>query len=304
MARAFLVCAFVLLCAANAVAQELTPRFYWPAPKGTRVGVVGYVYASGDVLFDPSIPLYGVDSKVNVVALAYLQTLNVWGRTANFLIELPYQWGTTQGLIGETPARGRAFGIGDLGVTLAVNLLGAPTMTPADFQQLRKKPHPILGASLKVVVPIGKYNADRLLNVGGNRWAVKAELGSVIPLRPKWLLELQAGTWLLGDDEEFIAGYREQDPIFLFQVHLVHRFRPGFWASLDANYFSGGRQTIGGNELVDVQQNSKVGGTLVFPFARRHALKFGFATGVFTEFGSDFDQYLVSYQVVLNKMKR
>jgi len=300
-----LVCILAGLCwAPRSAAQELTPRFYWPAPKGTKVGVVGYAYATGEVIFDPSIPLYGVNSSINLAVVGYLQTFSLWGRTANVLGELPYQWGTTQGLIGDIPARGNAFGLGDLRVTLAVNLLGAPTMTPADFQQLRMKPHPILGASLKVVAPTGQYNVGRLLNVGGNRWAARAELGTVIPLWPKWLLELDAGVWFLGDDDDFISGRKEQEPVLTFQLHLVHRFRPGFWASFDANYYTGGRQTIGGNELVDEQQNSRVGGTLVFPFARRHALKLGFATGVFTEFGSDFDQYLVSYQVLLNKMKR
>ena len=65
-----------------------------------------------------------------------------------------------------------------IGVTLSVNLLGAPTMTSKDFQALRADPHPILGASLKVVAPTGQYDPNRLLNTGGNRWGVKAELGT------------------------------------------------------------------------------------------------------------------------------
>lgn len=296
--RALLIWGLLVLWAAVGAAQELTPRFYWPSPKGIKVAVVGYVYAEGDVLFDPSIPLYGVDSKVNVVALGYLQTFSLWGRTANIVAELPYTWSTTQGILVDTPAKGSVSGIGDVAVTLAVNLLGAPTMTPKDFQALRADPHPILGASLRVIAPVGEYDSNRLLNAGGNRWAVRAELGSVIPLRPRWLLEMNAGVWLIGDDDGFIAGYREQDPIFAIQAHLVRRFRPGFWASLDLNYFTGGRQTIAGRELVDVQQNSRMGGTVVWPFGGRHAVKLGFATGIFTEYGSDFDQYLVSYQVL------
>jgi hypothetical protein len=303
MRRALLALTVCGLWTGVSVAQELTPRFYWPSPKGTKVAVVGYAYATGDVLFDPSIPLYGVKSDINMALVAYLQTFSLLGRTANVLVELPYQSSTTWGYLGDTPAQGDAFGFGDLGVTLAVNLLGAPTMTPVDFMELRKKPHPIVGASLKLVAPTGQYNPDKLLNVGGNRWALKAELGTVIPLKPKWLLELQAGTWFVGDDPDFIAGYREQDPVVFLQAHLVHRFRPGLWVSFDANYYTGGRQTIGGNELIDVQQNSRIGGTLVFPFARRYAVKLGFATGVFAEFGSDFDQYLVSFQMLLNRMK-
>ena len=295
-ARAFLACAFVLLCTANAAAQELTPRAYWPAPKGINVAVVGYIYAQGDVFFDPSIPLYGVDSDVNVALLAYLRTFSLWGRTTNVLVEQPYQWGTTRGILVDTPAEGSVSGFGDFGVTLTINLLGAPAMTPPEFQALRADPHPILGASLKVVAPTGKYDPNRLLNEGGNRWGIKAELGSIIPLRPKLLLEIEGGAWFLGDDDEFIAGRREQEPIVGVEFHLVRRFKPGFWASLDANFFFGGRQTIAGRELVDVQRNSRLGGTVVVPFKGRNAVKVGYARRLYTEFGTDFDQFLVSYQ--------
>jgi len=286
------------LWAATGAAQELTPRFYWPTPKGITVAVAGYAYATGDVLFDPSIPLYGVDSKVNAAVLAGMHTFSLWGRTSTILVEQPYSWGTTTGVIVDTPARGDVSGFGDLGVTLAVNLLGAPSMTPQDFQALRAKPRPILGASLKVVAPTGKYDPNRLLNVGANRWAVRAELGFIFPLRPKWLLEIDAGVWFLGDDDEFIMGTKEQDPVVAVQAHLVRRFRPGFWASLDLNYFTGGRQTIGGRRLVDVQRNSRIGGTIVFPFRGRYAVKFGYASGLFTEFGTDFDQFLISWQAL------
>ena len=92
---------------------------------------------------------------------------------------------------------------------------------------------------------------------------------------------------------------REQDPIYALEAHLIKRFRPGFWASLDFTYFTGGRQTIGGERLGDVQQNAKLGGTVVIPFADRHAVKIGYATGTVTKYGSDFDQFLVTYQVLL-----
>ncbi len=298
MRRAFFAFAFCSMCAASGAAQELTPRTYWPAPKGIKIGVLGYIYAEGDVLFDPSIPLYGVNSEVNVAVAAYLQTFSLRGRTANILVELPYQWSTTWGILVDTPAQGSVSGFGDPAATLTINLLGAPAMTPAQFQQLRAKPRPIFGTSLKVVAPIGQYDPNRLLNTGGNRWAVKAEVGGIIPLRPRWLLEIEGGVWFLGDDDEFIAGKREQEPIIGAELHLVRRFKPGFWAAFDLNYFEGGRQTIDGRELIDVQQNSRIGGTVVVPFKGRHALKIGYATGIFTEFGTDFDQFLVSYQVL------
>ena len=59
------------LFASATIAQELTPRACWPATVGTKVAVVGFSHSSGDTLFDPSIPLYGVDSKLNTVCAAY-----------------------------------------------------------------------------------------------------------------------------------------------------------------------------------------------------------------------------------------
>jgi len=290
---------FCVLWATSALGQEMSPRFYWPAPHGTQIFIAGYSRASGDVLMDPSIPLFGVDSRINTGFLGYLQTFAIGGRTANLLLELPYSWGTTKGLVGEAPARRDFAGMNDAGITLAVNLLGGPSMSPAEFQELRANPRPILGASLKLVPPSGYYDSNRLINVGANRWAAKLELGSIFPLRPRWLLEIEGGVWFFGDDNEYVAGKREQEPIYAVELHVVRRFKPGFWAALDLNYFTGGRQTIGGSELVDEQQNTRVGGTIVKPFAGRHAIKLGYSTGTRTRFGTDFSQFLVTYQMLL-----
>ena len=290
---------FYIFLVAETAAQELTPRLYWPAPKGTQLLVAGYSLSVGDVLLDRSIPLYEVDSEINVGILAHLQTLSLWGRSSNIMVELPYSWGTTKGLIEKDPAQRDFSAFGDLGFTLTVNLMGAPSMTREDFLALRADPHPIIGASLKVIAPTGDYDSDRLINVGANRWATRLQLGTIIPFRPSWLLEAAAGIWLYSDDDEFLPGMREQDPIYALEAHLIKRFRPGFWASLDFTYFTGGRQTIGGERLGDVQQNAKLGGTVVIPFADRHAVKIGYATGTVTKYGSDFDQFLVTYQVLL-----
>ena len=293
----FAVCG---LWSANITAQELTPRLYWPAPKGTKVLVSGYTYLEGGVLIDQSLPISGVDSSINSGVLAYLQTLGLWGRSTNLMVELPYTWGETKGFVNGTPAQRDFAGPGDLGVTLTVNLLGAPSMAREDFLKLRADPHLILGASLKVVAPTGQYDKNRLINVGANRWAIRAELGSIIPLHPTWLLELSASAWFFEDDDEYIGGKREQAPIYAAQAHLIKRLRPGLWASLDVSTFRGGRQTIEGNRLDDAQRNVKIGGTLVVPFIHRHAIKIGYAAGTVTRYGNDFDQFLLSYNLLLN----
>ena len=161
------------LWAPGAVAQELSPRYYWPAPRGTKVGVLGYAYSTGEVLMDRSLPVEDLDSRLNLTFLAYMQTFSLWHRTANIVVEVPYSWGTTEGRLYGYPAQRDFSGFGDLAVALAVNLIGAPSMAVADFQELRANPRPLVGASLKVVAPTGQYYDDRLINVGANRWAAK-----------------------------------------------------------------------------------------------------------------------------------
>ena len=299
VARHLLVALVWIGFAQPLVAQELSPRFYWPAPEGTKIVFVGYSYSFGDVTTDPSLPIFGVDSKINAGLLGYLQTLSLFGRTSNLLVEVPYVSGATVGTVGDLAARRDVAGLGDIGLTLSVNMLGAPSMNFAEFQALRAAPRQILGASIRVQVPTGAYDADRLVNISANRWASKAEVGYVVPLTPRWLLELAGGVWLFGDNDEFLGTTRAQEPVVSAEVHVVRRFRPGFWGSVDLNFFRGGRSTIAGKHRADLQRNSRFGGTVVVPFAGRYALKFGYSTGVVTESGDNFDSFLVGLQTLL-----
>ena len=298
--RCAIVAIAIVLWSVAGSAQELTPRAYWPAPKGTRLAVAGYAYIDGNVLFDPSIPLYEVETRANTALAGYLQTFSLFGRSSNVLVKVPYVWGKTEGLVGTDPANRHFSNFADLGVTLAINLVGAPSMTVAEFQAFRAAPRPILGMSIELVAPTGNYHGSRLINTGGNRWLIKPEFGFMYPLTSKLLLEIEAGAWFFDDDDKFVVGRKKQAPIFTSEVHLVRRFSPGFWASLDWTYYRGGRQTIAGDELIDEQSNSRIGGTLVKPLSRRQAIKLGYATALKTRFGTDFDQFLLSYQFLLN----
>jgi len=173
-------------------------------------------------------------------------------------------------------------------------------MTRADFQELRKSPRPIVGASITILAPTGEYEADKLINIGTNRWAVRAKLGYILPLSPKWLMELAIGAWFFEDNDEFLGETREQEPIGAVDVSLIRRFSPGFWASLDLNYYLGGRTIISGSESADFQRNSRAGVTLVYPLKRRHVIKASFSNGVATESGGDYWTIGLTYLYVIN----
>ena len=292
-------CLLVLLFSASVSAQDLTPRAYWPAPKGTRILVLGYAHQSGDVVTDPSLPITGVDSRIHSGVVAYQQTISLFGRTSNLQLELPYVDGTTTGQVRDEAGRRDVSGLGDLGVTLSINLVGAPSMTLADFQSLRKNPRPILGASVKIVAPTGQYDVDKLINIGTNRWAVRAKLGYMYPVSAKWLTELTIGAWFFEDNDEFLGETREQEPIWALDFSMIRRFRSGFWSSLDFNYYLGGRTIISDSKAADFQRNSRTGITFAYPIKGRHSIKASYSTGIVTESGGNFQTIALSYAYLI-----
>ena len=69
--------------------------------------------------------------------------------------------------------------------------------------------------------------------------------------------------------------------------------------SVDLNLYSGGRSTVDGVVRDDLLRNSRLGGTFVLPFKRRHAIKTSFSRGVVTKSGDDYDAVSVSYLRIL-----
>jgi hypothetical protein len=278
-----------------AVAQELTPRAYWPMPVGTNVMVLSYQRNTGDIVIDPSLPITGVESRIDYLQVAYQRGFSLFGRSASAQISLPHANGLTEGFIDGEFRHRKIVGMTDARARLAINLKGAPAMDPAGFQALRKSPRTVIGASILVQAPTGEYDDDRLLNLGTNRLSIKPAIGMIVPLKPSWLFEIEFGAWFFGDNDDFLGAIREQDPILSTEMHLVKRIRPGFWASLDANYYTGGETRVGNDFNDDLQRNSRAGLTLVFPVKGRHAIRGSFSTGITTRSGGDFEMYSLSY---------
>jgi len=284
--------------AGTAAAQELVPRAYWPAPNGTQLLVLGYQYTTGDMVTDPTLPAEGVESTINYAQVTYQRTLSLFDRTTNIQVNLPYTWGTTEGFL-EGEYRRRDFSaMSDVRMLLSVNLRGAPTMDAAGMKALRAKPRTIVGASILVQAPTGGYDEDKIINAGTNRWSFKLAAGLIWPIRPTWLLEADVGVWFFGDNDEFVGTTRKQDPIASAELHLVKRLKPGFWASLDANYYAGGQTTVGEDLRADLQRNSRFGATVVVPFMGHHAIRASYSTGVVTDSGGDFDTISINYAYV------
>jgi hypothetical protein len=283
----------LLLVGLPLAGQQLEPQAYAVSPVGVNAVVFAYSTMDGDVSFDPTLPIENAKTVLNRFDLGYFRSIDFFGRTASITALIPYTEGDTEGVVSGSFEQIRRSGLRDPAVRFAVNLLGAPAMRLPQFANYRQKW--IIGASFVVAAPLGQYDPARLINTGTNRWSFKPEIGVSRTIR-RWTLELIAGVWLFTDNKNFVGTKRSQDPIGASQIHVVYTFRPRFWASFNANFYTGGRTTVGGVLRADLQRNSRIGGMVSIPIAKRHSIKAGYSAGAYTTIGADHRSISVSYQ--------
>jgi hypothetical protein len=277
----------------GATAQELEPGAYWPIP--TRLNIVTVVnsYNWGDLAFDPSAPIDEASATINSTAFSFTRAFGLAGRSANAGLAVPVVGGHVEGLYLGEPAEVDRFGLGDPRLRFAVNLYGAPAMTPKAFASYSQRA--IVGVSVTVAPPLGQYDPDKLINLGTNRWSIKPELG-VSRTYGRWVVEGMAGVWFFTDNTDFVGGRtREQDPITAMQAHLTFKFKRTMWLAGDANFYTGGRTTIGGTQNLDLQRNSRIGATFSSALGRHQAIRAAVSRGAYTTIGAAFTSIAAGY---------
>src|SRR5215471_11983043 len=234
--------------------------------------------------------------QVHSTVLAYARALDVWGRSGKFDVVLPYAWLSGSSAVAGQPRAREVSGLADPRLRFSVNFYGAPALSLQEFAHYRQDW--IIGASVQVSVPLGQYDAAKLVNIGTHRWAFKPELGvskAVGPLR----LEFSTGVTFYTENHDFFGGKtRAQAPIYSVQGHVSYDVGAGIWVAVDGTYYTGGRTTVNGVEGNDLQQTSRLGVTIALPVTRQTSVKLYGSTGVSTRTGSNFNAggVLVQYR--------
>jgi len=280
--------------ASAAYAQGVEPRAYSNAPVGVNFLIGGYGYTQGGLAFDPSLPVKNPHLETSSVFLAYVRTLDFWGKSGKVAVITPYSW-----LSGSADFEGRPVtrvvnGFADPTFRLSVNLYGAPALTAKEFAEYKQDL--IIGASLYVTPPLGQYDPARLVNIGANRWSIAPEVGLSKALGP-CTLEVAAAAAFYTENTDFFGGNtRTQDPLFLIQGHAIYNFRSGVWVSLDGTYFEGGSSSINNAPRNDFQENWRVGGTVALPINAHNSIKLFASSGVSARTGNNYDQIGIAWQ--------
>lgn len=275
--------------------QEMEARAYSVSPVGTNIVLLSFGRATGDLNFDPALPITDGQAAINSASVGYVRAIDFFGRSANVGMILPYTWGNLQGNVAGQFQVARRSGLRDPMVRFGVNLRGARAMNLKEFSTYRQKTN--IGASIIVAVPLGQYDPARVVNLSNNRWGFKPEVG-ISRAVGRMYLDVYGSAWLFTANHNFQGRTRKQDSILGAQFHLSYVINGKMWAALDATIYTGGRTSIDGVRGNDLQRNSRVGGTFSYKLDRRQSLKFVYSKGVTTTIGGDFQSITFGYQYV------
>jgi hypothetical protein len=289
---------FVASSLAPLRAQDLSPRAYVITAERSNAVTLTYSYFSGSVLFNGVAPITGATGTYSVPAFTYYHSFGMFGRSANLNVAIPYGIGTFQGEVGNVNQQIYRSGLLDTTLRLSVNLKGGPAMRAPEFVKWNQKT--LMGVSLKLVVPTGQYDPNKLINWGGNRWAFKPEFG-YSRRRGHVVVDAYAGVWFYTTNQRFFSPIGPQPqaekPIGSFEGHLSYDFKPRLWVSLDGNFWFGGTTSLSGIENLETRQtSSRIGGTASLPLTKHQSLKFSYANGTYVRFGGNYQTASAAWQ--------
>lgn len=284
-------------------AQDLAPRAYVITPLHANVITLTWAYYDGNINYNGALPISGATGTYSVPIFSYYHSFGFFGRSANIVASLPYGVGNFRGTAFGAEQHLYRSGLLDSVFRISVNLKGGPAMPPQKFTKWKQEV--LLGASLKVMAPTGQYDPTKLINWGTNRWSFKPEFGYSQRWGGNWVLDAYVGVWFFTTNSDFwsrnmyFAGTRSQSqsPIGALEGHLSYDFKPRLWASLDGNFWFGGKTAVNGvQNPLSQETNSRIGGTVAIPITKHQSLKFSYSTGTYIRFGGNYQNVSAAWQ--------
>jgi hypothetical protein len=144
-------------------------------------------------------------------------------------------------------------------------------------------------------VPLGRYDAPDLINLGSIRWWIGPQIG-VSHIEGPLLLESYLGARFFSANRDFLGSSElTQSALFTLQLHAGYRFRRGFWLAASTRQSLGGATAVDGEDKVNPETNNRVGLTLNVPVLGRYAVRIVGSTGLSATVGSDYDTFLIAF---------
>jgi hypothetical protein len=171
---------------------------------------------------------------------------------------------------------------------------------------LNYEPTWTLDVATMLAFPIGKYDDDKLVNMGLNRWfgriafPFKYHLGSFSP-GYMTSIEIIPSVWLFDENDDFIGRKLENDPMVQLEGHVTHDFTPNFYGSLDMLYRGGFQSEIDDVEVGHAIDIGNLGFTVNYQATDNLAIRAGYSTNLFGDHELDNSLFRVQFVYAWHK---
>ncbi len=285
---------FIVVSTRFTGALELEPGFYRNAPAGLNALHLSYRYSSGNILIDDSsVEVDDAKAHLHMAALGYAHYFGLFQKMARADALVPVAWGHFEGNVNGQFLTRDPHGLGDPLFRFTVNLAGAPALDRDAFQSYHQRT--IWGLSLVISAPFGQYDADRLINLGSNRWGFRPETG-LSQVWGNWCVEGAAGAWVYTPNHDYFHGSKlTQKPIGYMKGDVIYNFDNRLWLAANYGFASGGRTSVNGVEKADLQSNHRIGGNVSMPIGKRDRVILAYFKGLVTRVGANFQTVTLGY---------
>lgn len=259
MKRMRVIVAIVFCFSIMATTAESANYFkdYIPLPQGTK-GILYYLtvqdgneaYVNGDKVSDDT----NMNAFINMFRFVWYPKEKLFGTFAyDFNVLMP---------MGHLSLDGAGAGGNEISTSQIGDLLLANTIWWISNPET--KTH--VATSLYATIPTGEYDNNRALNMGGNRWAFKAEAALEQGFLTNFNLGVQANVEFYTDNDDVTVSSLKgkRDPLFGAEAHLSYDFTKSIFLSADYFYSYGGENKLSGINLNDEKNNHAVGLTTGF----------------------------------------
>jgi hypothetical protein len=271
-----------LLPALPCLAQDIEPRRWSHLPIGANFIGGAYLYSTGDITFNPVLRIEDGQFDLDTVALQYIHSFELFGKSARFDLTQAYQSGTWEGLLDGVPARVVREGFADTTIRFAMNLYGAPPLAGKEFAAYNAATEceNIIGLGLLVRLPTGEYLEDKLINLGSNRYTITPQLGWVHNRGP-WSVELSGSASFATENDEFFKGNTLEEEVYF------------------TGYGYGGESTVNGVASNDLKGNLGWALSMGIPLSRTMGIKLAYiGTRTQEDTGADADTFVAAVSVM------
>jgi hypothetical protein len=272
----FAWCALVILHGPDEARAQFTDAHnYDNTPVGVNQLELGYAFVHANASIDTSLVIAGANLNLNQVLIDYTRYFGLFDRLTWVQAALPVA--RLGGSITGSNIESSIAGSGDSSYALAMLLKGGPALSVAQFDDYR--PTTTVGVSFSFTAPTGLYNADRILNLGSDRWSFKPEIALSHPFGPdrKWQLDAYANAYFYTDNTSYHGReILRQQPLAGLEGHISYSFNDNLWVSLDTRYSFRGATFVDGADQNNAQQNVMLGSELNLSINSRHSLLFEF----------------------------